>query len=636
MSVQVAHAARAAASRRLLDRAWVWGMLSLLFAGLALLPASPLVQEIPGSRLGDALFNAAQLLEGKVQYRDLWSQQAPLLPWINALGLFVGGRWGVWLLQVISLAAAGGLLFAFLRHTFGGFAAGFAVLGLFSNLVFLDPASGSPALFALPLQAGLLLLIFGFTRTAHPTRWKLLLTGVLGGLAFSLQLGQLSTVLTAALLLVMVLWQAGGWRGWFNLVWVKLGALLVFAGWLAWFATQRALPDLVEQALRYPLLYAEVTNPQRLSALWSGGVYLVQHASFFLLGLLAWVAALPFLFTQDARFRGLVTGRLAGGAALLLGAFLVGNGWLDDQTGKFFALSALSAYRRMLIILGLGLCALSLLWITGWLHRRVSPRFDPHSRSDLLFPLAAALLDLPLQLVFLALRGSSDPQYMLPLLPSLTLLFAFLVWSLRPVNLPSSSSLFSAAWMAALAVMTVVSAGVSTVQSAFIAPDQQAQEITAEVIASTQPDDPVLQWGTETRIYYLTDRPAPTRFAQIAPLFNRRYATPERIQAFLDDLRQNPPVVLVDTQVHSLPLLTALDTPDCEQLTSPEAVNAILRAEMDARGALWQVQPVPYVPESMGQVYRWVCQNYQPVEVNPDDPDAWRVYRLKPVQEAQP
>ena len=73
-----------------------------------LIPAMPLGQRIPSRDPGVFLYIGAQILDGKVPYRDIWDHKGPVIYYIDALGLLLGrgSEWGVWALQFTGLWSA--------------------------------------------------------------------------------------------------------------------------------------------------------------------------------------------------------------------------------------------------------------------------------------------------------------------------------------------------------------------------------------------------------------------------------------------------------------------------------------------------------------------------------------------------
>lgn len=92
---------------------------------LNLVTTSPLFQPVPGRDSGAFLYAGFQLLDGQALYRDFWDHKGPLIAYLNALGLALGGGslWGVWWLRGFFLTLAALIGYLGLRRAFGPLAA---------------------------------------------------------------------------------------------------------------------------------------------------------------------------------------------------------------------------------------------------------------------------------------------------------------------------------------------------------------------------------------------------------------------------------------------------------------------------------------------------------------------------------
>ncbi len=87
----------------------------LLIAALLIqLALMALEQGNPGTRLprrdsGAFLYIGDQILHGKLPYRDAWGSKPPAIFYLDAAALVIGrgSRWGVWMIEFVSLFAAG-------------------------------------------------------------------------------------------------------------------------------------------------------------------------------------------------------------------------------------------------------------------------------------------------------------------------------------------------------------------------------------------------------------------------------------------------------------------------------------------------------------------------------------------------
>jgi len=60
-------------------------------------------------------------------------------------------------------------------------------------------------------------------------------------------------------------------------------------------------------------------------------------------------------------------------------------------------------------------------------------------------------------------------------------------------------------------------------------------------------DKPLLVWGNNLRLNWISGRPAPTRFVYQVALFEPNYVTPEIVQEIVDALAAHPDTVIIDT-----------------------------------------------------------------------------------------
>ena len=612
-----------------------------LLSIFAALPAAPAFQRVPGAQSGAALALGAEILRGRVLYREVWANEPPLTALLNALGLALGGpqRWGVWALELLATFAAALLIYELLRRGFGALPAVFGSAALLANLGFLSQRGSSPEGYALPLQIGAYLLLWSLVSGPRPLgRW--LGFGILCGLLVSLRVELFSVTVTAAVLLLGAAVAARGLRPLLRLALVVLGLLLVLSAWAALFAAQGALPSLVDQVFRYNFFSAGVTNPDRIQAMGGALKTLYWASGFFALAVVAWLVALPFLLWTSPRLREALFSRWIGALPLAAGLLLLFNALWDDRSGGLYDFSALSSYRLGLAAAGLVLALAALPFLAGWagrwsrgLFRRFADPLDPAgvSSPSLAFPLALALVDLPVQLVFASLAGQGAGPRWLPVLPALAILMTFLVWSLgagRPAPVARQNP---AVWLALLALPVLVTGWAATLEALRAPVGDPSLAAVAEIRASTRPDQPILQWGENPQLYFLAGRPSASRYLQQRPLFQPGYATAERVQALVEDLYATPPVILVDTRSAFMPLALPA-AGDCERLQEDAFVEQLIRAERDARYPLRAEEPLPYYPAEMKAVYRWVCENYAPVPTHDADPDAWRLYRLHPAK----
>ena len=95
--------------------------------------------------------------------------------------------------------------------------------------------------------------------------------------------------------------------------------------------------------------------------------------------------------------------------------------------------------------------------MTGWARKWVIPRiskWQSSSRSDLFLPMLVAAVDLPVEFALSSLSGNNFPHYFMMLLPSLTLLIAFVARSVFWLAGTSAGKAMPYVWL--FAIMTPV------------------------------------------------------------------------------------------------------------------------------------------------------------------------------------
>ena len=206
----------------------------------------------PAEDAGVFLYAAQRLLDGGAPYRDIWDHKPPGVYFVDAVGLALGGRTGVWLVQVALLVAAALLGYRALHREFGTTGAlvgSLAWLVTFPRL-FLELGQGSfVEFFALPLQFGALLCL-GEIRAMTFRRGVAL--GVLGGAALLFK-PTLVGIWIAIGVVTLIQRRRGAVA---PLAAIAGGALVPIAIAVAWAAARGVLGNMLDQALVYNRAYA--------------------------------------------------------------------------------------------------------------------------------------------------------------------------------------------------------------------------------------------------------------------------------------------------------------------------------------------------------------------------------------------
>lgn len=490
-------------------------LIVIIVATVLLLPAAPGLIDVPHRDAGVFLYVGERILSGGVPYRDVWDHKPPVIFFVNALGLLLGGGtpWGVWLLEIVALGAA--VLFGYraLGLVFGGAAAAVATVGWLAGFVTL--IYGLPALrganwteeWALPLQfAGLYLFARALTDPARRGRFGLI-SGVLLGLTFFLR-QNLIALWAAQVVVIGVSVVARRRLDRWDLFVLNLlvGVLAVVVVIVLYFVLTGALDAFWDSAFVFNFAYSSTTGSQRLNSL-LGGLRLTGEAGLMQLALI---------------------GGLLGGLRLLL-------------------------TRRVPALLGVGLVALPLELLAASLSGRLYPHYFLAWLP--VFAVLVAALAAPLIASVRAwLHPSGTTESPGRLATGLTVIALALPLTLLP----------------ALDYVNQLATGLE-IDSRRTCPD-----VIADIIQrDTDPSDSVLVWGAEVSLHIVTDRRAPTRYVYQLPLVSAGYQNRDRIAELLGDLVADPPALIIDT-ARTNPAIPSLDAAERAGWPFPTTNPAIL------------------------------------------------------------
>ncbi len=302
---------------------WLEFFLCAFLAGFVLMPLSPAVQRFPFRDSGVFLYAGWRLREGEVPYADVWDHKPPLVYFINAAGLALGGGsvWGVWALEWVSLSAACLLAFRLLKKHFDPWAAGVSLLlmlGVFSILVL---GGNFTTEYAIPLQFACFTLAAGMLEE-RTDRLRALGIGVLGACLFLLKQNLIGIPAVIMAFRIVSLWRKNLKRSIPpEACAFALGIGLVIIPVLVYFAANNALADMWDAAFRFNAYYAETGIASSLKSL-IHGLEAVSQAGFGVLGLAGWSAGWWLLARKSDIFRKQNAWLFAAFAALPVEFFL--------------------------------------------------------------------------------------------------------------------------------------------------------------------------------------------------------------------------------------------------------------------------------------------------------------------------
>ncbi|HMN62847.1 MAG TPA: glycosyltransferase family 39 protein [Anaerolinea sp.] len=213
---------------------WPWAAMlaALSLVGLAfyaLAPAAPSLTQIPNIDYSIFQYVGERIREGQLPYRDVFDHKPPLIFYLDALGLTLGGgsRWGIWALQLIAVGSAGLLGYAALKRVFGRFPAWLAAAGFLLNLVFVHEGGNLTEEFALPFQFAAVYLLADM-EAARRSGWRTFGMGLALGMASTLKQPLAGPL--AAILVILLAWRIGrrGGVAVADFAWLAVGFGLVW------------------------------------------------------------------------------------------------------------------------------------------------------------------------------------------------------------------------------------------------------------------------------------------------------------------------------------------------------------------------------------------------------------------------
>lgn len=315
----------------------------LALVAVALLALSPpFLTAVPYRDSGVFLYVGERMLHGDVPYRDVWDHKTPLIYFLDAFGLWLGGGslWGVWGVQFVSLLAALLLGFYGFRSVFGPVGAWVGSLS-WAGGVFVALEHGNlTEEYALPLKFAALWALLRLQRS--PSRvGPLLVLGLTATLAALLKPNLIGLHVAVVLVLVgQSLWHRNWQRLWTDLAWLGAGTLSLLLPVVLYLGANGALAGFWDQSFVYNSVYGKLPLAAKIAAAQFG---------FKLFGTPAFMALAAILLAMIAGWR---QRRAPSGMLALLAVAVVGlplEVLLSSLPGRQFA----HYYLAWLPVLGL-------------------------------------------------------------------------------------------------------------------------------------------------------------------------------------------------------------------------------------------------------------------------------------------
>lgn len=480
---------------------WLFFLVILGILGGTLVLQIPYSPPIVGLNADSGLFAyyGQQLLQGRVLYRDLWDEKPPGVYYINAaaIALFGSNLWAIWWLNVISIAAAAGLLFLTLSRLAGQTPAALACFLFLLLLMYPDFYQGGnlTEVYALIPQI-LALWILTVYLSAPKTAWMFAL-GLATAAAFVFKQTYIAMGVVALLIgLLNDLRMRSFKTALKSLAGYSLGFALPLIVISLLFASQGALAEMIFAIFTYNYFYASqgfstFTFKQTLAVFKD----FLPLAPIFIFG----AAGLVVFLSRNWR-RLLFHRREAG----------QGESKMDSETHR------------------------------AWVFAGVFAAF-------------------PLEILLVSISGKNFGHYFLTPLPVMTAGCAYLFMEIGNTARSLFKNRAWLAGLLILLTVAFFSRDLFVlVQNEY--PHRKflgkfiqygfgqalpADNLNQFILQKTQPSDPVLVWATHPSINFLTGRRSPTRYAFILPLLLATPDTANNYHEFMQELADDPPALIL-------------------------------------------------------------------------------------------
>ncbi len=225
------------------------------------------------------------------------------------------------------------------------------------------------------------------------------------------------------------------------------------------------------------------------------------------------------------------------------------------------AIDRLRAVRHIGVLLAFTLLPIIAGWCAGLYHLVPGGGI----RNERFVPcLKLILIWLPIEVIMVSISVREYQHYYLALLPAVTMVIAFFAFLMtRAVSLPAS--LISVILLIAVSCYFLADKLNETLP--IIGKYTSLERIVqgkyfhvAELIREeTDPDDPILVWGTDSSLYLISERDAPTRFFYTYSLIMLTREDPALLSEFISEIRDERPALIIDERHRTMPPLDSAE-----------------------------------------------------------------------------
>jgi 4-amino-4-deoxy-L-arabinose transferase-like glycosyltransferase len=233
----------------------------LLCALGVLLPTSPINMPYTNRDSGVFLYIGWRILNGEIPYKDVWDHKPPVIYYINALGLALinNSRWGVWIIELISLSIAIYISYFMIKKFMGVYPAILSLIIWLSTLMIIQGGNLTTE-YTLPFQFIALWLSYDIDKINVP-RWRWLLLGVIGSISFLTK--QTTIGIWLAIIIFVLITRIN--QKHFKIFYTELsifsiGGLSILIVFILFLSSNQSIWQFIDEAFIYNIYYSSARN----------------------------------------------------------------------------------------------------------------------------------------------------------------------------------------------------------------------------------------------------------------------------------------------------------------------------------------------------------------------------------------
>lgn len=519
-------------------------LLIFILIFIVILQCNPLTTT-PTRDGGVFIYVGSLILKGKIPYLDIWENKPPGIYYLNAIGLWLGRgtRWGVWLFEFLFISLSSVVSFFTIKKLWGVWSA------LLGTVIWLwglnNTLMGGNFTEEYALLFNFLALMLFVFAIQKPGKWIYpILIGITLVFSFLFKQNNIGPQISIAIVLFVIYAKNKLFKRFFQLMATWGGIIvLVLGGVCLFFWMHNSLTEFTNAAFIYNLYYSgNHFNPSAMA---------IQGFKF--LGFPAWLGFSGFF-------------------AALIGLFSQIKNKSDPS--------------------------LNLLMVVGF----------------------------PIEILSCSLSGRFYQHYFMSWLPIIAILSGYLFHQVSPYLSKIFYLVFSKhvndfireksqVLLTCVIILTVfffrVEIGLTAKSFHRLLFNrslgiQRIQPVARYIRKSTEPDDPVLVWGGQAGINWMSQRLSPTKYHWY-PLIIDSPLEQEMVIGFMDDLKNNPPELIVDAYVDDPYNVLSLN----DDIRNTQIMQGHGKASLN--------------PINFNQVVKWIHDNYFLETMV----DSYGVYRIK-------